>query len=222
MVTIVDNIGLPYSGLNLSYSTSAPIGPADADIQVQLTPKHHPTDEYVQELRGVLAREYPGRHLLRAARGHRDADSELRPFRAHRYSDCRAQSVWQPRGCGKNAERSPLCSRRGRCAHSAALRLSEFDRECGPHARAGDWLYAAGCGAESSGGPERQLPDDAEFLSRSEKRRQLQRCRADAAIQAGFDVGACRACRSHGQGAPLPERVERRWQIPDQILRRWR
>jgi multidrug efflux pump subunit AcrB len=60
VVTIVDNIGLPYSGLNLSYSTSAPIGPADADIQVQLTPKHHPTDGYVEELRGILAREYPG------------------------------------------------------------------------------------------------------------------------------------------------------------------
>ncbi|HKD59478.1 MAG TPA: efflux RND transporter permease subunit [Terracidiphilus sp.] len=60
VVTIVDNIGLPYSGLNLSYSTSAPIGPADADIQVQLTPKHHSTDGYVEELRGVLAREYPG------------------------------------------------------------------------------------------------------------------------------------------------------------------
>jgi hypothetical protein len=42
LVTIVDNIGLPYSGLNLSYSTSAPIGPADADIQVQLTEDHHP------------------------------------------------------------------------------------------------------------------------------------------------------------------------------------
>jgi multidrug efflux pump subunit AcrB len=60
MVTIVDNIGLPYSGLNLSYSTSAPIGPEDADIQVQLTPKHHPTDDYVQLLRGVLAHDYPG------------------------------------------------------------------------------------------------------------------------------------------------------------------
>ena len=60
MVTIVDNIGLPYSGLNLSYSTSAPIGPEDADIQVQLTPKHHPTEAYVDELRGILAREYPG------------------------------------------------------------------------------------------------------------------------------------------------------------------
>jgi multidrug efflux pump subunit AcrB len=60
VVTIVDNIGLPYSGLNLSYSTSAPIGPEDADIQVQLSAKHHPTDDYVQELRGVLARDYPG------------------------------------------------------------------------------------------------------------------------------------------------------------------
>jgi multidrug efflux pump subunit AcrB len=60
VTTIVDNVGVPYSGLNLSYSTSAPIGPADADIQVQLTPKHHSTDKYIEELRGVLAREYPG------------------------------------------------------------------------------------------------------------------------------------------------------------------
>jgi multidrug efflux pump subunit AcrB len=60
LVTILDNIGVPYSGLNLSYSTSAPIGPSDADIQVQLSEDHHPTDEYVNKLREVLAREYPG------------------------------------------------------------------------------------------------------------------------------------------------------------------
>ena len=60
VVSIVDNIGLPYSGLNLSYSTSAPIGPADADIQVQLTEDHHPTAAYVENLRTVLNREYPG------------------------------------------------------------------------------------------------------------------------------------------------------------------
>jgi multidrug efflux pump subunit AcrB len=60
LVTIVDNIGLPYSGLNLSYSTSAPIGPADADIQVQLTEDHHPTADYVDKLRTVLNRQYPG------------------------------------------------------------------------------------------------------------------------------------------------------------------
>jgi len=60
IATIVDNIGLPYSALNLSYSTSAPIGPADADIQVQLTENHHPTAAYVEKLRTELARQYPG------------------------------------------------------------------------------------------------------------------------------------------------------------------
>ncbi len=60
IVSIIDNIGLPYSGINLSYSTSAPIGPSDADIQVQLTPRHHPTEAYVERLRKVLNRDYPG------------------------------------------------------------------------------------------------------------------------------------------------------------------
>jgi len=60
VTTIIDNIGLPYSGLNLSYSTSAPIGTADADILVQLTEDHHPTGAYVNRLREVLARQFPG------------------------------------------------------------------------------------------------------------------------------------------------------------------
>jgi multidrug efflux pump subunit AcrB len=60
MVSIIDNIGLPYSGYNLSYSTSAPIGTADADILVQLTEHHHPSGAYVNRLREVLSREFPG------------------------------------------------------------------------------------------------------------------------------------------------------------------
>ncbi len=60
VTTIIDNIGLPYSGYNLSYSTSAPIGTADADILVQLTSDHHPTGDYVNQLRLVLARQFPG------------------------------------------------------------------------------------------------------------------------------------------------------------------
>ena len=47
VVTIVDNIGLPYSSLDLSYSTSAPLGPSDADIQVQLKHNHHPSEIYL-------------------------------------------------------------------------------------------------------------------------------------------------------------------------------
>ena len=60
LVTIIDNIGMPYSGINTVYSNSAPVGPADADIQVSLAEKHHPTDQYVQELRAKLNRAFPG------------------------------------------------------------------------------------------------------------------------------------------------------------------
>jgi multidrug efflux pump subunit AcrB len=59
IVNVVDNIGLPYSGINLAYSTSAPIGPADADIYVNLTSHHKPTAGYVQALRTKLAATYP-------------------------------------------------------------------------------------------------------------------------------------------------------------------
>jgi len=58
--SIIDNIGLPYSGINLSYSTSAPIGPADADILVSLAEKHRPTEKYVHDLRVTLANDFPG------------------------------------------------------------------------------------------------------------------------------------------------------------------
>jgi len=58
--TIIDNIGLPYSSINLSYSTSAPIGPADADILVSLKPEHGPTAKYVHDLRLKLPSEFPG------------------------------------------------------------------------------------------------------------------------------------------------------------------
>ena len=60
LVTILDNIGLPYSSLNLSYSISAPVGPSDADIQVQLSRESSSHRAYIERLRAVLARDYPG------------------------------------------------------------------------------------------------------------------------------------------------------------------
>jgi multidrug efflux pump subunit AcrB len=60
LVTVIDNIGVPYSGFNLSYSTSAPIGPADADILVALAKAHRPTAEYMHDLRLKLPQEFPG------------------------------------------------------------------------------------------------------------------------------------------------------------------
>ena len=60
LTSMIDNIGLPYSSINLSYSTSAPIGPMDADILVSLSERHRPTDEYVRVLRDRLPRQFPG------------------------------------------------------------------------------------------------------------------------------------------------------------------
>src|SRR5213075_77664 len=57
---ILDNIGVPNSGISLSYSTSGLIGTGDADILVSLKPGHAPTDEYVRRLRARLNREFPG------------------------------------------------------------------------------------------------------------------------------------------------------------------
>jgi multidrug efflux pump subunit AcrB len=56
---VIDNIGLPYSGINLSYSNSAPTGPADADILVTLA-RTGKTAGVVHDLRLKLADEFPG------------------------------------------------------------------------------------------------------------------------------------------------------------------
>src|ERR1700686_4149426 len=57
---VIDNIGLPYSGINLSYSNSAPVGTSDADILVTLSAKPHPTDDSIQQLRLNLPKQFPG------------------------------------------------------------------------------------------------------------------------------------------------------------------
>jgi multidrug efflux pump subunit AcrB len=61
LVTVLDNIGLPYSGINLSYSNAGTIGTSDAEILVQLKPERGKgTAEYINQLRDVLADKYPG------------------------------------------------------------------------------------------------------------------------------------------------------------------
>ncbi len=57
---ILDNIGIPFSGIALSYSNSGVIGTGDADILVSLTHDHRPTKEYVRALRLRLTQEFPG------------------------------------------------------------------------------------------------------------------------------------------------------------------
>ncbi|MGC4060222.1 MAG: efflux RND transporter permease subunit [Aquabacterium sp.] len=58
--TIVDNLGLPNSSINLAYSNSAPIGPGDADIMITLAEGHQPTADHIRALRNKLNAQFPG------------------------------------------------------------------------------------------------------------------------------------------------------------------
>jgi multidrug efflux pump subunit AcrB len=59
--TILDNLGVPYSGLNLSYSNSGTFGTADGEIQVQLKEvRGKPTSAYITALREKLPQMFPG------------------------------------------------------------------------------------------------------------------------------------------------------------------
>ncbi|WP_287877215.1 efflux RND transporter permease subunit [Aquitalea sp.] len=58
--TIIDNIGLPYSGINLSYSNSGTIGTLDADILISLKPGHRPSADYIEKIPPLLGKRFPG------------------------------------------------------------------------------------------------------------------------------------------------------------------
>ncbi len=57
---VLDNLGLPYSGINLSYSNSGTIGTLDGEIQISLNAGHRPTARYVEQMRRELPRLFPG------------------------------------------------------------------------------------------------------------------------------------------------------------------
>jgi multidrug efflux pump subunit AcrB len=173
VVTIIDNIGLPYSGLNLSYSTSAPIGPADADITVQLTEKHHPSDEYVNRLRLVLARQFPGVTFyvlpvdivtqilnfgLSAPIDIQVIGPKLQENRG--YAEKLLNDVKSVPGAADTRIQQPFDAPKF-TVNVDRTRSQELGTD------------PEGCGNQRPRGVERQLPDHTQFLSRSKERRLL-------------------------------------------------
>lgn len=57
---LVDNVGMPFSGINMTYNNTGTIGPQDGDIQVTLEEDHAPTVDYLRKLREELPRRFPG------------------------------------------------------------------------------------------------------------------------------------------------------------------
>jgi multidrug efflux pump subunit AcrB len=58
--TVLDNLGVPNSGINLSYSNAGTIGTLDGEILLSLKEGHRPTDEFVSQLRAELPKRFPG------------------------------------------------------------------------------------------------------------------------------------------------------------------
>jgi CzcA family heavy metal efflux pump len=58
--TVTDNIGMPISGINMTYNNTGVIGPQDGDIQIKLKEGHRPTAEYIKVMREKLPQAFPG------------------------------------------------------------------------------------------------------------------------------------------------------------------
>ena len=57
---MLDNIGLPYSGINIALSDSATVGPMDGEILISLKEHHRPTADHIAALRRDLPKKFPG------------------------------------------------------------------------------------------------------------------------------------------------------------------
>jgi multidrug efflux pump subunit AcrB len=57
---IIDNLGIPYSGINTSYNTSGTTSAADGDIIVSLKENHGPTNQFIRTMRRQMPQQFPG------------------------------------------------------------------------------------------------------------------------------------------------------------------
>ena len=180
--TLTDNIGMPISGINMTYNNTGVIGPQDGDIQIKLKEGHRPTDEYVQRPARAIAAAV-SRHELRVPAGrHRQPDPEFRRAGADRPADPRRQSGGEFRLRQQAAEPHPQDSRHRRCAHPAIAQQPDLQHRCRPHARAICRPDRARRHQQPRGQSRRQFAGRADLLPQPRQRRVLFDRDADAAI----------------------------------------
>ena len=182
MGTIIDNIGIPYSGLNLSYSNSATVGTADADILVTLAEKHRPTAEYTHELRDKLTQEFPGTEFYYLPT---DMVSQILNF------GLPAQIDVQVVGNATEQDHTLAEHMMEEISHipgTTDLRIQQpFNLQSWTinvdRTRAQQVGYSQhDVASDVLDQLERQLPDLTDVLSQPAEPRKLQHCRADAAV----------------------------------------
>ena len=122
--TLADNIGMPISGINMTYNNTGVIGPQDGDIQIKLKEGHRPTEEYVQALREQLPRLFPG---MKFAFLPADIVSQILNFGAPAPIDLQIRGANLDANfayANKLLQPDPPHSRHCRCAHPAIAQQS--------------------------------------------------------------------------------------------------
>ena len=118
LASIVDNIGLPISGINISYGNTGTIGVFDADMLVTLHDGATPTRRLCEDAARATAEGVSGRDVLLPARRYRQPDPQFRLARADRRPDRRRRSQGQPR------LRQPSCWRKSAMFPASPIRAS--------------------------------------------------------------------------------------------------
>ena len=85
---MTDHIGLPVYWALLFYQTDS-LGPQDADLQIQLKKKHHPTEGYIKQIRSAVHSQFPGSDYLPAGGRYNQSSTQFRFVGADRRADCR-------------------------------------------------------------------------------------------------------------------------------------
>ena len=179
---IVDNIGLPFSGINMAYQNTGTIGPEDGDALISLKQDHAPTADFIKATAHQAAAAIPGYNILVPAGRYRFADPQLRPAGADRCSNHWQQSESQLRLRLRLAQAHPPCLRHRRSAHSAGVQLSADQCRRRSDVRGRRWTDAARHREQLAGHTFGQRPDTAEFLVEYPQWRLLSDRCADAAI----------------------------------------
>ena len=135
---MVDNIGMPVSGINMTYNNTGTIGPQDGDIQIKLSRGSRGRPRIMcAELRRAAARALPRRHLLLPAGRHHQPDPEFRRAVADRRAGARRPTCTASfEHANKLLARIRQRAGRRRRAHPAVAQRAGLRRRCRPHARA--------------------------------------------------------------------------------------
>ena len=124
MDTILDNIGLPISGINLAFSDSVTLGPSDGEILISLKPDHRtPTPVYTRRLRDSLRAKFPDAAVFLSGGEYYQPDPELRPARPHRRASSRARRPGQLQDCERDRAARGADSRRRGCPRAPGSEL---------------------------------------------------------------------------------------------------